>query len=209
MRKAAHIKHKTARARYRLDKLTFGTFNVLITAVNSVTAKGCVVIGLQETKQDGTHKIVVPGYCVYFSGDCSRAKERKGQHKIGLAIKEDIVKSTGKDGIAIEFISSRLLEARISIKSNIVTFVIAYAPTEEATEIQKAKHMAAANSTAASVPDREYVCLRFHRRERQDGEERRGRQGNRQQGVGRIWPRIATKTANFCSVSQTTTRSFS
>ena len=96
-------------------------------------------------------------------------KGRKGQHGVGLAIKEEIVKKVGEDGITIECISARLLKARISIKSNFVTFVVAYAPTEEAPEGQKAKYMAALNCTVASVPAREY---RFNRRERQDREER-------------------------------------
>ena len=65
----------------------------------------------------------------------------------------------GKDGIAIECISARLLTARISIKSNFVTFVVAYAPTEEAPERQKAKYIAALNSTVASVSSREYVFI--------------------------------------------------
>ena len=65
----------------------------------------------------------------------------------------------GKDGIAIECISARLPKARISIKSNFVTFVVAYAPTEEALEGQKAKYMAALNSTVASMSAREYVFV--------------------------------------------------
>ena len=71
-----------------------------------------------------------------------------------LAIKEEIAKKAGMDGIEIECISARLLKARISIKSNLVTFVVAYAPTEEAPEDQKAKYMAALNSTVASVSAR-------------------------------------------------------
>ena len=45
------------------------------------------------------------------------------------------------------------------IKSNFVTFVVAYAPTEEAPEGQKAKYMAALNYTVASVPAREHVFV--------------------------------------------------
>ena len=81
------------------------------------------------------------------------------------------MKKTGEDGITIECVSARLLKARIMIKSNFVTFVVAYAPTEEAPEGQKAKCMAALNCTIASVPAREYV-FEFNRRERQDREER-------------------------------------
>ena len=79
-------------------------------------------------------------------------KGRKGQYGVGLPIKEEIVKKAGEDGITIEGISARLLKARISIKSNFVTFVVAYAATEEAPEGQKAKYMAALNCTVAPVP---------------------------------------------------------
>ena len=61
-RKSARKKHKAARARSRLEELTFGTFNVRTAAVSGVNgighidtllrtcaAKGCDVIGLQKT----------------------------------------------------------------------------------------------------------------------------------------------------------------
>ena len=47
----------------------------------------------------------------------------------------------------------------MSIKSNFVTFVVAYAPTEEAPEGQKAKYIAALNCTVASVPARKWVFI--------------------------------------------------
>ena len=147
-------------------------FNVRTAAVNGVngigqidtllrtcSAKGCDVIGLQESKRDGTTEISASGYRVFPSGDCSMVKGRKGQHGVGLAIKEEIVKKAGEDGITTECISARLMKARISVESNFVTFVVAYAPTEEATEGQKTKYMAALNCTVASVPAREYVFV--------------------------------------------------
>ena len=72
-------------------------------------------------------------------------KGRKGQHGVGLAIKEEIVKKAVEDGIAIECISARLLKA--------------HAPTEEAPERQKAKYMAALNCSVVSVPAWEYVFV--------------------------------------------------
>ena len=86
-------------------------------------------------------------------------KGRKGQHGVGLAVKQETVKKAGEDGIVIECISARLLKARISIKSNFVAFVVAYAPTMEVPEGQKAKYMAALNCTVASVPARKYVFV--------------------------------------------------
>ena len=171
-RKTTRKKHKVARARFRLEELTFGTFNVRIAAVNGVSgtdhidtllrpcaAKGCAVIGLQKTKRDGTSKIVTSGNRVFFSDDYSRVKGRKGQHGVGLVIKEELVKKASENGIAIRCISARFLKARILIKSNFVTFVVAYAPTEEVPEGQKAKYMAAINSTVASLPAGEYVFV--------------------------------------------------
>ena len=77
-RKAARMKHKAARVRSRLDKLTFGTFNVRTAAIKgtngighidtllrSCAAKGWDVVGLQETKRDGTSEIVAFGYRVF------------------------------------------------------------------------------------------------------------------------------------------------
>ena len=141
-RKSARKKHKAARERSRLEELTFGTFNVRTAAVNGVNGighidtllrpcagKGCDVIELQETKRDGTSENVASGYRVFFSGECREVKGRKGQHEVGLAIKEEIVKKAGEDGITIECISTRVLKARISIKSNFVMLMVADAPT--------------------------------------------------------------------------------
>ena len=151
---------------------SLGTFNVRTAAVNVVNGIGHIdtllrtcgekardVTGLQETQRVGTSEIVASGYHVFYSDDCSRVKSRKGQHGINLAIKEEIVINAGEDGIAIECISARLLKAQISIKSNSVTFVVTYAPTEEAPEGKKIKYMAALNCTVASIPAREYVFV--------------------------------------------------
>ena len=103
-RKSVRKKHKATRARSRLEELTFGTFNVRTAAVNGVNgighidtllrtyaAKGCDVIELQETKKDGTFEISASRCRIFFSGDCSMVKGRKGQHGVGLVIKENIV----------------------------------------------------------------------------------------------------------------------
>ena len=123
------MEHKAAKARSRLDELTFATFNVRTSVVNGFNgidhidtllrlcaAKSCDAIGLQETKRDETSITVISGYHVYFSGDCSEIKGRKRQHRVGLAIKEEIVKKVGKDGIVIEGISARLLRDQVSLR---------------------------------------------------------------------------------------------
>ena len=212
-RKSARKKHKAARARSWLEELTFGMFNVRTAAANGVNGivyidtllrtcaeKGCDVIGLQETKRDGTSEISASGYRVFCSGDCSMIKGRKGQHGVGLAIKDEIVKKTGEDGITIECVSARLLKARIMIKSNFVTFVVAYAPTEEAPKGQNTKYMAALNCTIASVPAQEYVFVFT------DANARTRKRG---EGRGEAASKVlgAYGRAGTCWVSQKTTSS--
>ena len=167
--------YKAARARFRLDELTVGTFNVLTEAVNSVygighidtlprtcVAKVCYVIELRETKRDGTSEIVASGYHVYFSVDNSGVKGRIGQQEVGRAINEAITKNDGKDGIAIKCISPRLLKVPTSTVLIFVTFVVAYTPTEEAPEGKNTIYMVALNSTVPSVPARERVFFLTH-----------------------------------------------
>ena len=68
------MKHKATRARSRLEELTFGAFNVRTAAANGVNgnghidtlmracaAKSCDVIGMQETKRDGTFESLASG----------------------------------------------------------------------------------------------------------------------------------------------------
>ena len=50
-------------------------------------------------------------------------------------------------------------EDYILITSNFVTFVVAYAPTEKVPEGQKAKYMAALNSTVAATFAQDYVMV--------------------------------------------------
>ena len=115
-RKAACKKHKAARPRSRLDELssrsTRSTFaqqpSTALTVIDSINtlprpcaAKGCDVIGLQETKRGGTSELMASGYGVFFHGDCSGVKGRKGQHGAGLVIKEDFVKKAGEDDIGV------------------------------------------------------------------------------------------------------------
>ena len=78
-RKSARKKYKATRAGSQLEELTFDTFNICTAAVNGVNgidhtdtllrtcaAESCDVIGLQETKQDGTSEISASVYRVFF-----------------------------------------------------------------------------------------------------------------------------------------------
>ena len=80
-------------------------------------------------------------------------EDAKDKLFVSLRIRKSRRVPTGKDGIAIECISARLLKARISIQSTFVTFVVAYAPTEDATEGEKDKHMAALNLSLIHISE--------------------------------------------------------
>ena len=69
--------------------------------------------------------------------------------------------------------------------------VVAYAPTEKVPEGQKAKYMAALNSTVAAKFARNYVMVLTDTNTR-TGRRGGGRRGTRQQSVGLIWPRTAS-----------------
>ena len=88
VRKPVRKKHKSTRARSRLEELTFGTFNVRTAAINGIVhidtllrtcaAKGCDVIGLQETKRDGILEILASGYRVLSVGIVAWIRAGKG-----------------------------------------------------------------------------------------------------------------------------------
>ena len=88
-RKVTRTKHKVGRAKSWLDGLTFGALIVRTAAVNGANgishidtllrpcvAQGYGVIGLQDTKRDGTSKIVASGYRIFLNGDSSGVKGR-------------------------------------------------------------------------------------------------------------------------------------
>ena len=97
---------------------------------------------------------------------------------------------------------ARLLKARISIKSTFVTFVVAYAPTEDAAEGEKVKYMAALNSTVESVPARKHVFVLTDANARTG---KRGEGGRETDSWALMAETCSTKTANYCWVSQKTT----
>ena len=72
------------------------------------------------------------GSTVYCSGAGGGGTEAKGQHGVGLAIKESILQDVEKDGLAVEHISAPLTKVRLK-KGEIewdFSFVVAYAPTD-------------------------------------------------------------------------------
>ena len=115
-RKSARKKHKTTRARSRQEELTFGTFNVRTAAVNGVNG----IRHIDTLLRSCAAKVMTLSDCRRPKGtklpkfrplDTALFFWRKEQLGVGLAIKEEVVKKDGEDGIAIECISARLMKA--------------------------------------------------------------------------------------------------
>ena len=68
--------------------------------------------------------------------------EAKGQHGVGLAMKESILQDVEKDGLAVERVSARLMKVRLNLKgeSNGISFEFAYAPTDSHKSVRD-KHL--------------------------------------------------------------------
>ena len=98
----------------------------------------CDVIGLQETRRAGQTILREAGFVVYCSGESGGDGEKKGQVRVGLAVRTQTIHAAARPP---EFISDRLLKVTFELcgRAKAVTFVVAYAPTE--TQDSEKKHV--------------------------------------------------------------------
>ena len=84
---------------------------------------GCDVIGLQVVRRDGQSAFTAARY-VSLGSRMRKARE-KGNHRVGLAVRESSVAGMDKGDVVIECISARLMKVRIQLegKSNGVSFI--------------------------------------------------------------------------------------
>ena len=92
---------------------------------------GCDIIGLQEVRRDGRSAFTVAGYVAFGSGADGGKHEKKGNHGVGLAVRESIVAGMDTGDVAVECTSARLMKVciRLKDKSNVVSFNVRHAPT--------------------------------------------------------------------------------
>ena len=84
---------------------------------------GCDVIGLQKTRRPGRTEFVAAGYRVFCSG-VDGSSGRAGQHGVGLAVKESIVREAAWTQ---ELTNERLMSMTFILS---ITFVVADGPTD-------------------------------------------------------------------------------
>ena len=103
-RRNAKTNQNVARARSRTGELNVATWNVRSLSLpgrrgaghaevllQKCKALGCAVIGLQETRRPGRTEFAAGGCRVFCSG-VDGSSGRAGQHGVGLAVKESIIR---------------------------------------------------------------------------------------------------------------------
>ena len=72
----------------------------------------CDVIGLQETRGAGQTILREAGFVVYCSGESVGDGEKKGQGRVGLAVRTQIIRAAARPP---EFINYRLLKVTFEL----------------------------------------------------------------------------------------------
>ena len=120
---------------------------------------GCNVIGLQETRRPGRTEFDAAGYRVFCSG-VDESSGRAGQHGVGLAVKESIVREATWTQ---ELTNERLMSMTFYLagKSNAITFVVAYGPTDTVSNTREQKDVfwAYLESAVSRVPSSDYLLV--------------------------------------------------
>ena len=108
----------------------------------------------------------------FFSGS-----DKGGSHGVGIAVRDSIVR---EGGCEMEFVSDRLMKMRILLhgKSNAITCIAGYAPTEPAAESVKTKFWSALNHATEQTPKKDQLFVLM------DANARTGRRGDGAYGVG-------------------------
>ena len=171
-RRNAKTSQNVARARFCTGELNVATWNVHSLSLTGrrgaghaevllqkCKVLGCDVIGLQETRRPGRTDFAAAGYRVFCSG-VDGSIGRAGQHGVGLAVKEPIIReATWTQKLTNERLMS--MTFNLTGKSNVITFVVAYGPTDTVsnTRQQKGVFWADLESAVRRVPSSDYMFV--------------------------------------------------
>ena len=122
---------------------------------------GCDILGLQEVRRNGQSAFTAAGYVVFCSGADGGKHEKKGDHGVGLAVRESIVAGMDKGDVAVECISARLMKVRIQLKgkSNGVSFIEGYAPTLDKSASENDYFWSSLDEVVKGVPSRGHLLV--------------------------------------------------
>ena len=159
-----------ARVRSRTGELNVATWNVRSLSLTGrrgaghaevllqkCKVLGCDVIGLQETRRPGRTEFAAAGYRVFCSG-VGGSIGRAGQHGVGLVVKESIIRrATWTQELKNERLM--LMTFNFTGKSNGITFVVAYGPTDTVSNTRQQKDVfwVDLESVVSRVPSSDYL----------------------------------------------------
>ena len=174
IRRAAHKFFTGARSRSRAGELVVGTNKVRKLAFKGTNGighaevimktcedTGCDVIGLQEVRRHKQSAFTAAGCVVFSSGADGGEYEKKGNHGVGLAVRESIVAGMDTGDVAVECISVGLMKVRIQLKgkSNGVSFIVGYAPTLDKSTSEKHYFWSSRDEVVKGVHNRGYLLV--------------------------------------------------
>ena len=98
---------------------------------------------------------------MFCSGADAEKYEKKGNHEVGLAVRESIVAGMDKGNVAVECISARLMKVRIQLKgkSNGVSFIANYAPTHDKSTSEQDYFWSSLDEVVKGVPSRDHLIV--------------------------------------------------
>ena len=174
IRRAAHKNRTDARASSKAGELVVGTYNVRTLAFKGTNGigpagvilktcenAGCDIIGLQVVGRDGQSAFTAAGNVVFCSGTDGGKYEKKGNHGVGLVVRESIVAGMDKGDVAVECISARLMKVCIQLKgkSNGVSFIVGYAPTLNKSTSENEYFWNSLDEVVKEVPSRDHLLV--------------------------------------------------
>ena len=122
---------------------------------------GSDVIGLQEVRRNGQSSFTAAGYVEFCSGADGGKYEKKGNHRVGLAVRVCTVAGMDKGDVAVECISARLMKVRIQLKgkANGVSFIVGYAPTLDKSTSENNYFWSSLDEVVKGVPSRDHLLV--------------------------------------------------
>ena len=174
IRRAAHKIRTYARVPPSAGELVVGSYNIRTLAfmgtngigraeviLKTCEDAGCDVIGLQELRRNGQSDFTAARYVVFCSEADGGKYEKKGNHGVGLAVRESIVAGMDKVDVAVECISARLMKVHIQLKgkSNRVSFIVGYASTLDKSTSEKDYFWSSLDEVVKGVPSRDHLLV--------------------------------------------------
>ena len=112
-------------------------------------------------RRSGQSALTAAGYVLVCSGANGGKYKKKGNHAVGLTVRESFAAGMDKPDVAVECISARLMKVRIQReeKSNGVSFFVGYAPTLDKSTSKTDYHCSSPDEVVKGGPSRDHLFV--------------------------------------------------